>query len=539
MIEAREFWDGIATSYLHAWATDYETPAARALTSDRNELLTFLVQTKGVEIPDGNTRAEQEKQLQKCFRKRFGKKATLPSIEHEEGDEEEDEMPAEQQRGGGATPPLNQEDMGVAANTSGEDPHGFFASARPPQHQPPHSQHTAPVAPHEQALAERYAALLGQTAPAPGATRVCLVCGVPPPSTAPPIFNCGGCGLRGDITISHPANEFLRARLLGPTNPAAAAGAVASSSSGQSSNSVIKPLLSALDQSFVRMLERGVTVPLFSGPTAGEVIPYTEALQLTARAFEATRYQPPSEHLIALVRAGKLRDIGYALPRPHQSLAGALESESSTVALSGGTIQFLNKVPVAPAVSSSQQFCMALLSLILPALIDRPRAMMEWITLGHTALALEASNSWTTASLYVQRTLASAIEAGKPFAEDINTAVLLPIVLASSSHARGAAPAAVARNTNSGGAGAADRSQSKACYNWNAGKQCSREPCGFAHVCQYCASADHRGPACPSAPAGSAPPRRASAGSSSVASRSTARRPHAPAAGSAAAAQSP
>ena len=30
MMEAREFWDSIATPFLHAWATDYDTVDARA-----------------------------------------------------------------------------------------------------------------------------------------------------------------------------------------------------------------------------------------------------------------------------------------------------------------------------------------------------------------------------------------------------------------------------------------------------------------------------------------------------------------------------
>jgi hypothetical protein len=47
MMEARDFWDSIATPFLHAWATDYDTAAARALPEERATLLAWLVETDG------------------------------------------------------------------------------------------------------------------------------------------------------------------------------------------------------------------------------------------------------------------------------------------------------------------------------------------------------------------------------------------------------------------------------------------------------------------------------------------------------------
>jgi len=528
MMEAREFWDSIATPFLHAWATDYDTVDARALPEERATLLTWLVETDGVEVPDGDTREKQIAQLRKCYRKRKGGKGRLPPVEAapeleplspNSGSDAEDD--------GARTPPLAQPmapPIDAAALAAGHLQQRAAADHRSPSP-------VASPAPLSQAdLAAqiaRFAELQARVAPSPGSVRACLTCGVPPPTSAPPVFNCAGCGLRGDVPLEHAANVFLRARLTGPAAPAAAASSAAASSISGQSAPVLKTGLSALDQALSRMLERGVAMPLFSGPSAGDAVSHSEALALTARAYEASKYQPPSEHLIALIRSGKLRDVGYALPRPHQSLAGEQESQAGTMALSGGALQFVNKVPVAPAVASSQQFCMALLSAILPALADRPRAMMEWITLGHTALALEASNGWAVAQVYLQRALAAAIDVGKPFAEEVNPHVLLPIIIGAAalapprSHAPGDAPRAA--GGGGGGGSGADR-QFKACYNWNGNKTCSREPCPFAHVCQHCASTGHRGSACPGTRGGGGS-RRAPPGGSSVASRHTRRPP--------------
>ena len=34
-----------------------------------------------------------------------------------------------------------------------------------------------------------------------------------------------------------------------------------------------------------------------------------------------------------------------------------------------------------------------------------------------------------------------------------------------------------------------------ACYGWNDGN-CTRNPCGFKHICSKCGSADHKRPQC-------------------------------------------
>lgn len=48
-----------------------------------------------------------------------------------------------------------------------------------------------------------------------------------------------------------------------------------------------------------------------------------------------------------------------------------------------------------------------------------------------------------------------------------------------------------------GGAGGGSATGKDPCKNWNNGKKCAFQPCGFAHVCSKCGSKDHAEKACP------------------------------------------
>jgi hypothetical protein len=55
---------------------------------------------------------------------------------------------------------------------------------------------------------------------------------------------------------------------------------------------------------------------------------------------------------------------------------------------------------------------------ILPVLIDRPAAMMEWITLGRTALALSPTPArWPVAAAYMEQLLAERVPQRKPLSD--------------------------------------------------------------------------------------------------------------------------
>ena len=69
MMQARAFWDTVSTPYLLAWAKDYEDPAAQALPDERGALIAYLVETDGVQIPEGEVLGEQLKELKKSWKK--------------------------------------------------------------------------------------------------------------------------------------------------------------------------------------------------------------------------------------------------------------------------------------------------------------------------------------------------------------------------------------------------------------------------------------------------------------------------------------
>jgi len=316
--------------------------------------------------------------------------------------------------------------------------------------------------------------------------------------TALPEFLCPHCRLRGDLPISDPINAHLRAVVMRPPAPAVASPtALVTTLSGQSTDNALKPL-SALDASLVRVAAYGVAQPRFVGADAAAALTHQQALALSARAWDTAKFQSPSDSLVALIRAGKLRDVGFALPRLHQTAHGRDEAESGSLSLSGNSISFVNKAPVAPVISSSQQLAMALFSSILPALIDRPAALMGWITLGRTALAMESQWGWPAAAQYMQRQLASCIDAGRPFADSADPHVLFPI-LATLSHTQPRAAGTPALHSTGPRSGSAGSSKS-VCYNWNSDKACRSTDCKFAHQCLGCGSSDHRGMSCPKGP---------------------------------------
>ena len=135
----------------------------------------------------------------------------------------------------------------------------------------------------------------------------------------------------------------------------------------------------------------------------------------------------------------------------------------------------------APPVTSSQAFCMALFSTILPALIDRPAAMLEWMALARTALQIEAEprSNWARASAYVDQLLQRRIPQRKGISEP-SDAVLRTIRNMDSFASQGAGGPMRQPDSRRGGDDAV-------CHQWNADGMCVRAPnCRFRHVCCDC-----------------------------------------------------
>lgn len=303
---------------------------------------------------------------------------------------------------------------------------------------------------------------------------------------------CSGCHLRGDLKANDPTNVVL---LHQQTAALSARSLSGSSSIGQSSqidtSARIEIGLSALDRGYIRLAERGGIFPLFAGPAAGAPISHLSAIAESRKAPGATATEAPSEYLIALIRAGKLTAISHAIPRP--LAGGTVEEDVAFAAGPGGSIVVRPRAAdVAANLESLQQFCRALFSTILPSLIDRPAALMQWVALGRTALELEARYDWNTAAAYLAQLLNERVTQHLPFA-DLSQQCLASVQLARGDK-RGAVSAAVPPHLQggnlSGKQGPAPLDKDQPCGKWNVGA-CTYANCRYKHSCKFCGGA-HR-----------------------------------------------
>ena len=165
--------------------------------------------------------------------------------------------------------------------------------------------------------------------------------------------------------------------------------------------------------------------------------------------------------------------------------------------MAGGAIIAQSKSTDAPPTTSLQLFCAAIFSTILPALIDKPMAMLQWLALRRTALELESRYGWHTASQYITQLLNERVPQSQGFV-DVSPHVLESVRMAprlqygGGGHAASSGPPARAQ----GGTGT--------CHNWNRGLPCASSPCIFAHVCVFRAEksciGNHKGTECPKKP---------------------------------------
>ena len=302
---------------------------------------------------------------------------------------------------------------------------------------------------------------------------------------------CDGCGLRGDLPADSAPNKVLAAKGLQSSSDSSSA-----RSGTRDPNSLsldASSTLTRLDRNFERMTRHGPPHPLFSGPTAGAAVPIPDAIATVNKAVGASATQRPSEKLIELVRSGKLVSVGFAIPRPLDS--GQTGDEANAI----GGMLFTDAGPVLhhgksapPPVQSAQAFCMALFSTILPSLIDRPAAMLEWMALARTALHIESEprSSWARANAYIDQLLQRRIPQRKGISEPCD-AVLRTLHSTESFAQHGAGgPSRTDRRPDS------RRSDGATCNQWNYDGSCPRgESCRFRHACLNCGG-QHQVKAC-------------------------------------------
>lgn len=323
-----------------------------------------------------------------------------------------------------------------------------------------------------------------------------------PESQRTKMFACENCFRRNDLPINDPTNIALvedgRAALQASwaaKNAQFAPAAAASSASGQSSDSTASLVLSRdrlLEKEFAVLLESHPANPLF-GKSAP--VDFQSALEKNRKALGATAFARPSAKLLQLIREGKLTSVGYAIPNPIGSGAGS----AGKVTLENGSLA-VSGAKGAPEVSSPQLFMQAMFATILPALLNDPQGMLQWITLGRTFLAVFERWGGKAASSYLEQYLNERVHGQQDFCE-VSTSILTNIEQYSkggSSTGRGAdGPRASQQSAGGGGrdrtprAAAGSASGGQTCHDYNNNK-CSRSQCPFAHKCNQCGGAHPR-----------------------------------------------
>jgi hypothetical protein len=310
----------------------------------------------------------------------------------------------------------------------------------------------------------------------------CMTCLLKPlPSTVSlkGQWNCV-CGLRGDLPIESAVNMHLAAKMAAAAASAKGSSA-ASSSDGQSQKDTPSADLDKLEKYLTRLLEHhGDVHPMFS---KGAKAPSPEEALLTSRlALGGSQTEMPPPLLLKLIQAGKLLDVALARPRPFFRDAGSMEHAMTiSFGASGPTVN-TTKDPTKPqALASVEEFCMALFSTILPALIDRPAAMIEWIALARTTVEMSTLHGWPAAMHYTEALLRERIctSAKKGFAEPSTSA--MRDVQRGKDHTGGGAQRLGGGSFN----GILPQKQRGTCHGFQR-NTCRRPDCSFAHTCAAC-----------------------------------------------------
>lgn len=500
------FWERFDTPLLSAWLSDYpDHNLEPSKMHDRNALIAYLVQN-GAERPKGKTSSDQLQHLRGVFAVHNPKfngplpgmhvthqqpaaaaAADHPARSNELGDDDID-MTIDNDAGAAATPAKKarataQLYFGSAHSvTTAQHQHGAGKSMA--------SAHSAPVAP-----AVTY--------------RSCATCLTPAINQSCSQWLCTGCGLRGDLLAGDPANIALNAQRVAIAQSVRGPSSYAASTMGQS-HAAAEPAretgLSALDREYAKLAKQGEPCLLFVGPKAGAPLAHTAALRIVRTTPNGPATQMPSEHLIDLIRVGKLKAVGHAIPRPldNNSIEDGMPELLSVGA--DGTLKTQAKTFVPPSsCTSAQQFCLALFSTILPSLIDRPNGLVQWMALGRTALELEKLYDWPTASAYVAQLLNERTTVGEPF-NVISTECLHSVQMARQHNVSRGVPEQSRIQQQQQQHSAAAAAGGSICVNWN--NQRCVGPCKYQHACLTCQSPNHPRALCPRGLGGPPKPRK-------------------------------
>jgi len=497
-IADRAFWERWDTGLLAAWELDFPAdPALPALSpmqaTHRESVIDALVQRKRARPKEGDELA----QLQLIWRKHMGapESAAAPGPAKA--------APASDPPAASSSPEGHRAPI---AEAKGEEEHSEEEGDRESEEdEPPPSKRPRTDAIDLTSEGQKQQLMqFSGTDETGNTTRItfrhplqhCCTCALtrPPAADALPhtaqAWRCA-CGRRGDLPFDHEINREIMSTRAGLSAPGSASTTSAASSSGTNPTNPDSSL-SKRDRHFKLLLAR-VCPPqtAFSFSPALGASPHGPAHSIVEnmKAHQAAENDPPSAHLIALIRAGKLTEVGFALPRPlNEAPDDERNAQVGFVITDRGTWAETSSGTTAPPVPSAQAFCMALFSTILPALVDMPAALSQWFALGRTALQLERTRGWQAADGYVRQVLNQCRNLGVDMAPT-NMSCLLNTFAESAPGGGGAAPQHRPQHSPQ-----QSRAEQRTCHQWNFGN-CTYPNCRHRHVCSGC-GANHKGSSC-------------------------------------------
>lgn len=477
----RKKFDQFDTELLRAWLLDYPDwkkfmPGARA--AQREDLLTVLVQ-KGA-LPPGRAAANQLAAMQTVWRKRGGPPGSEPGFH---------QVPIPPAVAVAAPPP--------AAPPAGAQPPAAVAAPVPI---PPVVDPEEEVGDEEEdgdmdffaAPAAAAAAAGGAASPPAPIQRWSWAWGCQTCTTVPlaepqgPVgaWVCHCCGLRGDLPASDPGNAFLAKKALltqGQKAPVAAA-SQSTATTASSHAAKLEAHLTSL------AAELGGIHPDFVERPPGDVSFTPErAVIVSASALGASMFAPPSAALLRLIQSGKLLRTEFALPVPFLQHTSTQEHvariEFGAAGLSAPTIVTSKNPCDPPPLANIEEFDTAMYATIIPALITRPEALIQWVALARTVHEVNTSMGWISARSYLNGLLQN--RSGRPdkvsFAQPHTD--LLRDIREKNDRQQGHDRFFGQGQRAPAPSGAA--AKAVVCHDFN-GNGCIRAACRFSHLCAVC-----------------------------------------------------
>jgi hypothetical protein len=124
-----------------------------------------------------------------------------------------------------------------------------------------------------------------------------------------------------------------------------------------------------------------------------------------------------SDSLLKLIRSGRFTQLSLALPQDAAAAAAAAAAERGghTLSVDGsGHISARVAVKERPLLHMNE-LMLVFFTAIVPALFDRPRALLDWAGLMRTAVALNRHHGWPVARDYVVAALNDCVPQREPF----------------------------------------------------------------------------------------------------------------------------